>query len=146
MHLFRLHRAQRRAADYGGSLLYANRWNQAGTPMLYASSSLALACLEVLVHLTPSQIPSDYVYSVATLDEPPEVADFRGDPADELATRRFGQWWANERQELAIQVPSVIVPVEFNVLLSPTHSDFTRIRWYSEGRFSFDPRLLRVAE
>ncbi|HVS77374.1 MAG TPA: RES family NAD+ phosphorylase, partial [Steroidobacteraceae bacterium] len=28
------------------------RWNRKGTPMLYCSSTIALACLETLVHLS----------------------------------------------------------------------------------------------
>ncbi|MDQ2947304.1 MAG: RES family NAD+ phosphorylase [Acidobacteriota bacterium] len=143
MRVFRLHRGQRLAADYGGSQLYSNRWNLAGTPMLYAASSLSLACLEILVHLMPGQIPPAYVYSSAKLKRRPHVADFHGDVEDEISTRRFGQWWANDRQDVAILVPSVVIPSERNILLNPTHSDFGEIVWDAPKAFGFDPRLLR---
>ena len=67
MRIFRLHRRQRPAADFSGSLLFAGRWNPAGTPLLYASTALSLACLELLVHLTPDEIPVDYVYTSAEI-------------------------------------------------------------------------------
>jgi len=89
--------------------------------MLYAGSTLSLACLEMLVHLPPNQIPIDLVYSWAELKETPAAADFRGDVADQDSTR-FGQRWATGVEAAAIRVPSVIIPIEFNVLLNPTHS------------------------
>ncbi|MGI8745596.1 MAG: RES family NAD+ phosphorylase [Bryobacteraceae bacterium] len=145
MRIFRLHRAQRAATDYGGSMLYSNRWNIAGTPMLYAASSLALACLEILVHLKPDQVPPGYVYSTGKLDHRPRQAGFRGDVEDEESTRLFGQWWSNQRQEVAILVPSVVISQERNVLLNPTHSGFDRILWEASRPFQFDKRLLRTA-
>lgn len=143
MRVFRMHRKQRASSDYGGSLVYPGRWNTAGTPMLYVASSLSLACLEVVVHLTANQIPADYVYSSATLGYMPAIAEYRGDLGDELSTRRFGQWWATQRNELAIRVPSVVIPIEFNLLLNPTHADFNRVAWNLPEPFRFDERLLR---
>ena len=125
-------------------MLYSNRWNMAGTPMLYASTSLALACLEILVHLKPDQVPPTYVYSSAKLDHRPRQAGFRGDAGDEESTRLFGQWWSNQRQEVSILVPSVVIPMERNVLLNPTHSAFGHIVWETSRPFSFDERLLRT--
>ena len=143
MRIFRLHRGQRLAADYSGSLLYPNRWNPAGTAMLYSSATLSLACLELLVHLPPNLIPAEYVYSTAELEAPPEVADFRGDLKDVDAARRFGHQWAADVRSLALFVPSLVVPIEFNVLLNPVHAGFARIPWSAPERFGFDPRLLR---
>lgn len=145
MRIFRLHRKQRAPSDFGGSLVYAGRWNTAGTPMLYAASSLSLCCLEVLVHLTSNQMPAHYIYSSATLEESPAIADYRGDIGDEVSTRRFGQWWATQRTALAIRVPSVVIPIEFNVLLNPTHVNFNNVVWDSSEPFRFDERLLRAA-
>ncbi|HEY6343301.1 MAG TPA: RES domain-containing protein [Bryobacteraceae bacterium] len=72
MRIFRLHRARRASSDFGGSLIYPGRWNPAGTPMLYASTSLSLSCLELLVHLTPDLMPLEYAYSAAELDPTPK--------------------------------------------------------------------------
>src|ERR1700677_2979029 len=109
MAVIRLHRKQRLASNYDGSLLYAGRWNPAGTPMLYASASLSLACLEVLVHLSPGQTPVDYVWSNARF-KPPDgaeaeylaVTDFRGDLRDVESTRRAGLAWATHRMSVGL--------------------------------------------
>ena len=143
MRIFRLHRGHRAAADYQGSLIQPNRWNPAGVPMLYCSAALSLACLEILVHLGPDQIPPDYVYSSAELTVPAEVAQFRGDLSDEQATQRLGHSWATSRQSLALLVPSIVIQVEFNVLLNPVHPSYTDVAWSAPEPFRFDQRLLR---
>jgi hypothetical protein len=63
MTIYRLHRAGRATGDYTRTELYGGRWNPPGVPMLYATSSLSLACLEVLVHLDKTQFPADFVWS-----------------------------------------------------------------------------------
>jgi hypothetical protein len=47
--------------------------------------------------------------------------------------------------QLAIQVPSVIIPEEFNVLLNPGHIGYKRLVWSDPRLFRFDPRLF-IAE
>ena len=143
MRIFRLHRRQRVASDYSGSLLFGGRWNPAGTPMLYASTALSLACLELLVHLSAEQIPLDYVYTAAEIPMDPELHDFRGSLRDAEATRRYGHAWSRAQSSLAIYVPSVIIPVEYNVLLNPLHATFQNTMWDAPQKFEFDPRLLR---
>jgi RES domain-containing protein len=61
---YRLHRSRFGAWDTTGALKSGGRWNNPGTPVVYASSSLALSCLEVIVHLRdPELVPLDYVYT-----------------------------------------------------------------------------------
>ncbi len=146
MQIYRLHRRHRAADDYRGSLIQPNRWNPAGVPMLYCSAALSLACLEVLVHLRPEEIPADYVYSSAELSVEAETADFRGDLADEDATRRFGHAWATSVRSLAILVPSVVIPTEFNVLLNPVHASYGGAVWNAGQPFRFDHRLLGAGD
>ena len=40
-----------------GAELSGGRWNRKGTPLIYASVSRALACLETVVHLTQTPLP-----------------------------------------------------------------------------------------
>ena len=42
-----------------GAEKHGGRWNRKGERMVYASSSLSLATLELFVHLEPRLIPSD---------------------------------------------------------------------------------------
>jgi RES domain-containing protein len=46
-------------ADTGeGASLYGGRWNEVGTAVIYASGSISLAALEVIVH--NGAVPIDY--------------------------------------------------------------------------------------
>lgn len=140
MTIYRIHRAKRQAADYTGAMLAGGRWNSIGAPMLYTAEHLALACLEVLVHLDKGQLPRDYVWSKAELPDKPEIltADV---PATVAACQSVGGDWIAQVNQLATRVPSVVIPEEFNVLLNPTHTGYASLVWTSPRSFHFDPRL-----
>ncbi len=44
-----------------GARLYGGRFNPPGIPAVYTSQSIALAVLEILVHIEKSEVPADYV-------------------------------------------------------------------------------------
>src|SRR4051794_12424628 len=100
----------------------AGRWNSTGALMLYTSSSLALALLEILAHIKRDQLPSDYAWTEAHVsDELIANGGYTEVPDDSAAQ---GTAWLEARGgKLALAVPSVIVP-ERNILLNPTHTDF----------------------
>ena len=81
------------AFNGNGARLFGGRWNSPGTPMVYASSSLALAAIELFVHLEPNQQPADLV-SVAALLPGGEPAQ-RLDPDQLPAT-----WWTDDFEPL----------------------------------------------
>jgi RES domain-containing protein len=144
LRIFRLHSGRRAASDYGGTLVNAQRWNPAGTPVLYASSNLSLCCLEVLVHMKKDRIPVDYVWSTALLPVAPEQFDNVCPVESPDRTRTFGKWWIERVSAVAIAVPSVIIPntsTDFNVLLNPLHGDYVTVPWEMGGYFGFDSRL-----
>jgi RES domain-containing protein len=148
MRVYRLHRNQRRASDYDGSLVRPGRWNTSGTPVLYCSSGLALATLEMLVHLEKQQIPDNYVYSYTQLPDmaKPGLIDYRGALQDQESTRRRGQSWLVHGGTLAVCVPSVIIPIENNVLLNPVHDLYQQLSWSEPEPFHFDPRLFSTSQ
>jgi RES domain-containing protein len=51
------------AFDGEGARLYGGRWNSPGRPVVYTAGSLALAALEVLVHLKSRLTLSRYMKS-----------------------------------------------------------------------------------
>ena len=59
------------------------------------------------------------------------------------AARDLGDEWLRDGSELTLEVPSVPIPEESNLLINPAHPDFPRVKVTSERRFSFDRRLLR---
>ena len=121
-------------------MLAGGRWNAIGTPMLYTAQHLSLACLEVLVHLDKAQLPREYVWSQASLSG--VISDMAShDLTNVTSCQTAGTNWARVSGELAIRVPSVIIPGEFNVLLNPSHIRYRDVQWSEPKRFGFDPRL-----
>lgn len=55
---YRLFRGKYSPADTTGSFMAGGRWNAKGIRMLYASSTLSLACLEILVHIKEPGCPA----------------------------------------------------------------------------------------
>ena len=86
--------------------------------MLYAAQHLSLACIGVLVHLDKSQLPRSYVWPKTGLPGTPSSLAFES-LSDIVSCQAAGHAWVNAADQLAIQVPSVIIPEEFNVLLNP---------------------------
>ena len=67
-------------------------------------------------------------------------ADWRVMPAP-ASTGALGSRWARRAKTLVLEVPSVIVPSEFNYLVNPLHPDFGAIVLGKPRPFTFDPRL-----
>lgn len=152
MHLWRICRkafAKPPLSGEGG--LYASaRWHTSPRRIVYASHSLALACLEMLVHLDPALIPADLV--AVEIDVPPGVSireltvaelpkSWRRYPAPR-SLQRLGDAWLDGRQSAMLCVPSAVVPSERNYLLNPLHEDAQQITVARRIPFAFDPRLL----
>lgn len=133
-----------------GARLYGGRWNSKGTSLVYTAGSQSLAALEMLVHLSSSEVLASYQVCsatfedslVETLDVATLPADWRSDPAP-IALRAIGDEWIRRARSAILQVPSVIVPQEFNYLLNPVHTTFSSIQIGLSAPFEFDPRLIK---
>lgn len=131
-----------------GTKKAAGRWTPAGVAVSYAAQSLSLATLEMLVNMDrrhfgdmvaiPATIPDDLAITTIELGDLP--ADWRKTPAP-VALRKYGQQWLEAGQTAVLKVPSAVVPVEFNFLLSPIHPEFERIEIGQPATFPFDDRL-----
>lgn len=129
--------------------MYGGRWNHRGTPVVYTSSTLSLAVLELLVHLDDDDLAKDCVGIPADIPDPEEITlirtsglprEWRNLPRPQ-ALADLGSRWAAARKTAVLAVPSAIVPHELNYLLNPLHPHFKRIRIGQPEPFSFDPRL-----
>jgi len=131
--------------DPTGAAVAGGRWNQKGVPVVYASSTLSLSCLEILVHIKEPRLPVDYAW--VRIDIPDELMVdplVPSDPADEFQCRLMGTEWARRQLSAAVEAPSVIIPTEANLLLNPAHPQFARIAVSEPVRFRFDSRLLKL--
>lgn len=118
--------------------------------MVYTSSSLALAAVEFFVHLDPSVAPDDLVSISATIPSNLSVerislknlpSDWRTIDNPELQT--IGTEWAASMRSVALEVPSVAIEGEWNLLLNPAHSQFTKIEMARPQPFHFDKRMFK---
>ena len=142
-------RYARSSFDGEGARLYGGRWNSVGVRVAYASQSIALASLEVMVGLQKTGLLASYsLVSVQVEDAGVErlssvalPANWRSHPpgADSQA---IGDRWVAEQRSLALEVPSAIIEAEANYLLNPAHPDFGSIAVSVLTTFAFDERLL----
>jgi RES domain-containing protein len=63
--------------------------------------------------------------------------------ADALAAcQAIGEAWISRSRDLMLQVPSVLVPEETNLILNPAHPRMREVKIVSTRAFHFDPRLV----
>jgi len=137
-----------------GAKKTGGRWNEVGTPMLYASTSRALACLETVVHLNAGGLPlnrylvqieaPDAAMTAAEVVDPSTLVGWDAEPAGR-ASIRYGTDWVRSQRSLLLIAPSVIVPEEQNVLINPLHAEMSRIGVVKLRRWTYDPRLKKPA-
>ena len=138
------------AFDGGGAKLYGGRWNSPGVLVAYASDSIALATLEVLVHLQSRTVLASY--ALASIQFPQEIIEELEHSQLPTHWRRFppppenqaiGDLWVKECRSAVLRVPSAIIPSAQNFLLNPVHPDFAKTKIGTPAPFELDPRLLR---
>ena len=116
--------------------------------MVYTAGHLSLAALELLVHVD-SDIPLP-AYEAVEIEIPdtilPETIRSLPDgwyemipPAD---CKRVGDEWIESGRSLLLELPSAVVPEEFNYLLNPTHPEMEHVRISRRRPFSLDERLI----
>jgi len=133
-----------------GARLYGGRWNSRGVRVVYASTSLALAAVETFVNLEPNLRPADLVFIQGEIRDGAEIG--RLDPkilpvvwheTRNESLRRFGDSWIRAGKTAALLVPSAAIRGEWNVLLSPAHRYFRKIKFRDPEPFEFDLRMFR---
>jgi len=146
---WRLAREPYQELDGEGARLHGGRWNSVGIPVIYASATLSLAVLELLVHVDPEDLPRDLVAlrlevvggSLPERVHPGELPDDWAEVPGHPACRTRGDAWAAEGTSLLLRVPSAIVPEEENILVNPRHPEARKLRVASTRPFRFDARL-----
>lgn len=135
-----------------GAKLAGGRWNSKGVSVAYAADSVALAALDLLVHLHSHEILNSYRLSNVEIEEEDLLAlddrdlprDWRADPLPS-STARVGDGWVRSEESLALLVPSVVIPSQHNILINPAHPHFGRaLKTVREQDFVFDPRLVKT--
>ena len=129
------------------------RWNEAGTRLVYASQSRALAVLEHLAHAHAQEEDEggDLVSVAAELPDgvsrervqPEDLPPGWDAPEGAPELRRLGSDWAASLRAALLEVPSVLVPLEWNLILTPAHPEAQALVMREVETFRLDPRLVQ---
>ena len=135
--------------DGVGGLYVSGRWHTKGHPVVYCTLNPATALLEILVHLEIDSEDRPERFQVLRI-EGPESLSIEKVQADSLspnwaedrnATQAIGDRWLSEKRSLLLQVPSVLIPETWNVLVNPLHLEMNLLKITAMYEHPFDSRL-----
>ncbi|MDW5265143.1 MULTISPECIES: RES family NAD+ phosphorylase [Acidobacteriaceae] len=135
--------------DGVGGLYVSGRWHTKGHPVVYCTLNPATALLETLVHIEIDSEDRPERIQVLRI-EGPESLSIEKVEADSLspnwaedinATQAIGDRWLSEKRSLLLQVPSVLVPETWNVLVNPQHVEVNLLKIIAMYEHPFDSRL-----
>lgn len=134
-----------------GARLFGGRWNSRGQRALYTASHLSLSILEVYVNIPPEQRDDLPVLRAVCISIPFNASTARvtrerlsklmAQPDPMAACRAVGDDWISRGGDLALEVPSILVPEETNLILNPAHPAMSGVSIVRTRAFQFDPRL-----
>ena len=133
-----------------GALRFGGRWNSPGRRAVYVGGSLALASMELLVHLRVADVLSTYRRLLVRIPERLiSVVDERGlprgwaTPGLHPVTQEIGNRWLDSRESAVLRVPSAVVAGEANYVLNPLHPDFAETGTGAIEDFRFNSRVVK---
>jgi RES domain-containing protein len=137
--------------DGAGGLYVSGRWHTKGHPVVYFTRNPATALLETLVHI-----------EIDAEDRPERVQILKIEGADSLSlerievnrlpagwltdwplTQEIGDDWLAGKRTLLLEVPCVLVPETFNLLVNPLHSEAPQLKIVALYEHPLDARFLR---
>ncbi len=131
-----------------GAKIHGGRWNLIGVPCLYTSESKALSILEYAANVKLEEMPLSLSITVYTLPDKSwreyAVTDLPTNWQEIPAPNNTKEWGSKLLQEarvLALKLPSVLIPSEFNYILNPLHTDFSKVKIKEIHSFAFDTRI-----
>ena len=132
-----------------GTRAHGSRWCPAGVALSFASSTLSLAILEVLVHLTTPRALAGFVAfrlgipETLVEDLSPDAlpTEWRSWPWS-ARTQQIGSQWMQRGDTVALRVPSAVVPRERNLLVNAAHPGFARVEVEGPLGLDVDGRLV----
>ncbi|MEO8146629.1 MAG: RES family NAD+ phosphorylase [Bacteroidia bacterium] len=129
------------------------RWNRDNQFVIYAGQSRALSTLELVVRRNAIQVSFKYEISVISIADDARFytrkfikdmpANWKHVDAYTLLQDIGSNWYSNN-ESLILQVPSVIIPQEFNYIININHPDFSKsnISIVRNEDYFWDDRLL----
>jgi RES domain-containing protein len=134
-----------------GARRFGGRFNSKGVAVVYTSASVALATLEMLVHLQAADVLQTYALRSVRFDgalvtdlHPKNLPKNWRDSPPPARVQRLGDEWVAGKASVVLRVPSVVVPSEHNFLINPSHRDYRCLILGPEEPYRFDPRMVKT--
>jgi len=134
-----------------GAFRFGGRWNSPGRRAVYMGGSLALASLELLVHLGVPEVLRTYrklrvmipAGVIRAVDEQ-GLPEGWAMPGLHPVTQEIGDRWLASGESAVLRVPSAVVAGEVNYVLDPTHPGSAKVEAGSITDFRFDSRIVKT--
>lgn len=152
MIVYRIAKKEHAALDGLGGLYGPGRWHRKGNLIIYTSEHASLAAWEKIVHIASVEnLPHGFLLikielpDSIVIQEVPKKVLVKGWDGFPFAneTVDYGTLFLKAKEHLALKVPSVIIPDEYNIILNPLHPDINRCRIIGMKPFTFDRRALK---
>ncbi len=148
MYLYRITRKDYSTRlDGEGACRYGGRWNSIGTRILYTSENPSLSALETLVHFNPNNVPPNLclikIWAPNNLDKVKLPKNWSIQKNSLKITKSIGDKFVKDNNYLILEVPSIIIPNQTNLLINPGHKLFHKIKIDKIEDFQIDQRLLK---
>ncbi|WP_340106639.1 RES family NAD+ phosphorylase [Rhodohalobacter sp. 8-1] len=131
--------------------LWDGRFNSIGTPAVYTSGTLSLALLEILVQaLDRSELKKNILFQDEIPEHPIKFPSLNQLPDQwnqisvSKASQFSGDQWINETIYSVLQVPSVVVAVEYNFIINPKHNLSRQIEISTVMSLPIDSRFFEL--
>lgn len=95
------------------------RWNSPGLRVVYTASCGALAALEYRVNAR--ELPVQMLLLRIEVPDTLPIETIDSLPTEDKVFRQLGDEWLKHRETAIMQVPSVLVPRQWNLLINPEH-------------------------
>jgi RES domain-containing protein len=135
--------------DGAGGLYVSGRWHTQGHPGDYCALNPATALLETLVHMEIDSEDRPERFHVLRIEGPDSLSMEKAEmdflpphwAEDMSITQSIGDRWLRELPSLLLEVPSVLVPETWNVLVNPQHGEANVLKITAMYDHAFDARL-----
>jgi RES domain-containing protein len=137
--------------DGAGGLHVSGRWHTRGRPVLYCTWNPSTALLETLVHIEIDADDRPERVQVVKIEGPDSLPIERINTGELLQgwienwsiTRQIGDEWLASCRTLLLEVPCVLSPETWNVLVNPQHSQADGLKIVDVIDHSLDERFFR---
>lgn len=136
-----------------GAEVTGGRWNRKGKPVVYCATTISLAVLETAAHIEADDLPMNrFVVCVEVPDGAWAARVVRSAASlpvgwtarpEGRVSLDVGDTWLASGASALMEVPSVVVHEESNVLINPRNSDAAKLKSWKLRPWFFDERLKR---